>query len=133
MQNVEKSAKTISIVKVRVIEKDVIMVLEVIISEPWHDKTSKMTCSPSEESDQPGRLPSLIRVITVCSMGSQGPSVYIQKVRTDQTGRMPKLILSHPWAHIILLVLSCCGSFVIKEFRSHMKTCLCYNLGQAVC
>ena len=75
MQNVEKSARTISIVKVRVIEKDVIMVLEVIISEQWHDKTSKMTCSPSEDSDQPGRLPSLIRVITVCSMGSQGPSV----------------------------------------------------------
>ena len=44
--------------------------------EPVHDKTNKMTCAPSEASDQPGYLPSndsdqlghlrsLIRVFTV--------------------------------------------------------------------
>ena len=31
-----------------------------IINEPQHDKTSKLTCAPSEDSDQPGHLPSLI-------------------------------------------------------------------------
>ena len=31
-----------------------------------HDKTNKMACAPSEESDQPGHLPSLIRAFTVC-------------------------------------------------------------------
>ena len=31
-----------------------------------HDKTNKMTCAPSEDSDQPGHPPSLIRVFTVC-------------------------------------------------------------------
>ena len=30
-----------------------------------HDKTNKMTCAPSEDSDQPGHPPSLIRVSTV--------------------------------------------------------------------
>ena len=35
-----------------------------------HDKTIKMTCVPSEDSDQPGHPPSLIRVFAVCLMGS---------------------------------------------------------------
>ena len=28
--------------------------------EPVHEKTNKMTCAPSEDSDEPGHLPSLI-------------------------------------------------------------------------
>ena len=31
------------------------------IYEPPHDKTNKMACAPSEDSDQPGHPPSLIR------------------------------------------------------------------------
>ena len=34
--------------------------------EPVHIKTYKMACVPSEDSDQPGHLPSLIRVSAVC-------------------------------------------------------------------
>ena len=34
-------------------------------SEPCHDKTNKMACAPSEDSDQPGHPPSLIRVFAV--------------------------------------------------------------------
>ena len=30
------------------------------ICEPPHDKTNKMACAPSEDSDQPGHLPRLI-------------------------------------------------------------------------
>ena len=33
--------------------------------EPEQDKTNRMTCAPSKESDQPGTLPSLIRVSAV--------------------------------------------------------------------
>ena len=33
--------------------------------EPPHYKTNKMTCASSEDSDQPGHQPSLIRVFTV--------------------------------------------------------------------
>ena len=38
--------------------------------EPRHDKTNKMACAPSEDSDQPGHPPSLIRVFAVRLMGS---------------------------------------------------------------
>ena len=33
--------------------------------DPRHDKTNKMICAPSEDSDQPGHPPSLIRVSAV--------------------------------------------------------------------
>ena len=38
--------------------------------EPPHDKTNQMTFAPSEDSDQPGHPPSLIRVFVVHSIGS---------------------------------------------------------------
>ena len=38
--------------------------------EPPHNKTNKMACAPSEDSDQPGHPPSLIRVFAVRFMGS---------------------------------------------------------------
>ena len=44
-------------------------------NETPHDKTNKMICAPSKNSDQPGHPPSLIRVFTKRSMGSWGPSV----------------------------------------------------------
>ena len=34
-------------------------------NEPPHDKTNKMARAPSEDSDQPGHPPSLIRVFAV--------------------------------------------------------------------
>ena len=40
-----------------------------MINELQHDKTNKMSV-PSEDSDQPGHPPSLIRVFAVHSMGS---------------------------------------------------------------
>ena len=33
-----------------------------------HDKPNKMTCALSEDSDQPGHPPSLIRVFAMCSL-----------------------------------------------------------------
>ena len=33
--------------------------------EPSHDKTNKMACAPSEDSEQPGHPPSLIRIFAV--------------------------------------------------------------------
>ena len=35
------------------------------IYEPQHDKTNKMSCASSKDSDQPGHQPSLIRVFAV--------------------------------------------------------------------
>ena len=42
--------------------------------EPLHDKTNKMACAPSEDSDQPGHPPSLIRVFAVRSVGGKNSS-----------------------------------------------------------
>ena len=39
-------------------------------NEPHRDKTNEMVCAPSEDSDQPGHLPNLIRVFAVRLMGS---------------------------------------------------------------
>ena len=36
-----------------------------LVCEPPRDKTNKMTCAPSEDSDQPGHPTILIRVFTV--------------------------------------------------------------------
>ena len=35
-------------------------------NEPAHDKIYKMAFAPSEDLDQPGHLPSLFRVVSVC-------------------------------------------------------------------
>ena len=39
-------------------------------NEPRHDKTNQSDCAPSEDSDQPGHQPSLIRIFAVHSVGS---------------------------------------------------------------
>ena len=39
--------------------------------EPHRDKINKMVCVPSEDSDQPGHPPSLVRVFTVRLIDSQ--------------------------------------------------------------
>ena len=43
--------------------------------EPPRDKTNKLTCAPSEDSDQPGRIPRLIWVFAARSLGSSGPKL----------------------------------------------------------
>ena len=77
------------------------------IIEPLHDKTNKMTCVPSKDSDQPGHPPSLIRVLALRFMGSSGPSA-----ASWGQGRL-WLDLNLCWAHVILLVLSCGGSYQV--------------------
>ena len=44
-------------------------------NEPPHDKTSKMVCAPSEDSDQSGHPPRLIRVFAVRPKSSCGHNV----------------------------------------------------------
>ena len=48
----------------------VIIKIYIYIIEPPNDKTNKMACAPSEDSDQSGHPHSLIRVFTMRSMGS---------------------------------------------------------------
>ena len=61
--------------------------------EPQHDKTNNMVCAPSEDSDQPGHPPSLIRVLACAQWVAKDPSfLRADREDSDQTGRMPGLI-----------------------------------------
>ena len=58
--------------------------------EPPHDKSNKMTCAPTEDSDQPGHPPRLISVFAICSVGSYGPSASsCGQRRLIRVGRCP--------------------------------------------
>ena len=61
--------------------------------EPPRDKTNKMACAPSEDSDQPGHPPSLIRVFAVRMKKAQVLSFQLSASEdSDQTGGMLRLI-----------------------------------------
>ena len=61
--------------------------------KPHRDKTNKMACVPSEDSDQPGHPPSLIRVFAVRLRVAKDPSfLHADSEDSDQTRRMPRLI-----------------------------------------
>ena len=75
--------------------------------------TKPTKCAPGKDSDQPGDPPSLIRIFTVCmKIGS----VAIDKVHSKDFDGHSSLRL----AHIILLVLSCGGSFAFKSLKFYM-------------
>ena len=70
-----------------------------------------MACAPSEDSDQPGHPPSLIRVFACAQWVAKDPSfLHVDSEDPDQTGRMPRLI----WVftgRTCLLVLSWGSSY----------------------
>ena len=70
-------------------------------NEPPRDKTNKMTCTISENSDQPGHPPSLIRVFAVCTKKAWVLSYQLSAQRTlwsDWADAQADLSL--PWAHM---------------------------------
>ena len=82
--------------------------------EPQHDKTNKMTCAPSEDSDQSGHPPSLIRVFTVRMKKSWVFSYPLSaQWRLIRLGGCPDWSESSLGAQVILLVLSWCDTFFL--------------------
>ena len=73
-------------------------------------------CAPSENSDQPGHPPSLIRVLAVRSVSSYGPKLSsCGQRRLIRVGGCPGWSESSLGAHAILLVLSWGGSYVFNH------------------
>ena len=70
-------------------------------NEPAHDKTNKMACAPSEDSDQLRHPHSLVRVFALRSWVAKDPSFFFHADNedSDQTGRMPRLICLR-WANM---------------------------------
>ena len=65
-----------------------------ITIEPPHDKTNKLICAPSEDSDQPGHPPSLNSESSLHAiLVAKAPSfLHADSEDSDQTGRTPRLI-----------------------------------------
>ena len=110
--------------------------------EPRHDKNNSV---PSEDLDQPGHPPSLVRVFAV---RMEKPWVLIYPLSaqrrlwsawadaktedSDQPGRVPRLIWVFAGRTVTLLVLSCRGSTidqVIKVWFDFCFTALQHILG----
>ena len=68
------------------------------IKEPHNDKTNKMTCAPSEDSDQPGHPPEEALGPCLPYGAHSEDSDQTGHPDSDQTGRMPRLICLR-WAH----------------------------------
>ena len=57
------------------------------VIDPQHDKTNRMTCAPSEDSDQTGWM------LRLCAQWvAKVPVLHADSEDSDQTGRMPGLI-----------------------------------------
>ena len=102
----------------------------------WQNQQSD--CAPSEDSDQPGHPPSLIRVLLSAWRNHGSLATHrAHSEDSDQTGRMPRLIWVFAGRTVTLLVLSCCGSYlnlrlssvrdVAFSFSSHEQT-QCYTV-----
>ena len=88
-------------------------------NEPPHDKTNKMICAPSEDSDQPNQS------LRCPHEESVGPQLLIE--RTAKTlirlGGCPGWSESLPGAQVILLVLSWGSSNKFKSLRQSEEKC----------
>ena len=82
-----------------------------LINEPSHDQTNKITCTLSEDSDQPGHP---LCLISLCCQHGETlcPKLPIECTAKTQIrlGGCPGWSESSLSAHLILLVLLCCGS-----------------------
>ena len=79
----------------------------VIWATTWQNQQCE--CAPSEDSDQPGHPPSLIRVFAVRSMGSPGPKLSScgqRRLRSDWADAQAYLSLRWAHSHFVSFVMS---------------------------
>ena len=84
-------------------------------NEPQHDKTNKMTCAPSEDSDQTGQSDQ----IRVFAVRMKKPCIVSYPLNAQRrlwsVGGCSDWSESSFGAHVILLVLACCGANVVAS------------------
>ena len=106
-----------------------------VLFEPPRDKTNKMACAPSEDSNQPGHPPSLIRVFA--ALGPELSSCGQRRLWSDWAdahadlslcwAQMPLCWFCHDAAHFMVNVFFCpmFYTFVffsqLYNFSSYMK------------
>ena len=80
---------------------------QLIWAATWQNQQNE--CAPSKDSDQPGRLPSLISVFDVCSLCSQVPklsSCRQQRCWSDSADAQADLRLHWVHSHFVAFVMS---------------------------
>ena len=89
-------------------------------------KKKKNDRAPSEDSNQPGHPPSLIRVFACTQWGAKDPSFHhADSEDSDQTERLSRLVCVLAGCTVILLVLPRGGSNVLSPV-SHAKIHVVY-------
>ena len=83
--------------------------------EPPHDKTNKMACVPSEDSDQPGHPPSVIRVFAVC-MKKAWVLSYPLRLWSDLADAQADLSLHWAHSHFVGFVMRRLILWVLKWY-----------------
>ena len=81
-----------------------------------------MNCAPSEDSDQPGHLPSLIRIFAVCMKKPWALGYpFSTSEDSDQTGWMPMLIrvFAERVVHFVGFVMRWLILFLVPENKVH--------------
>ena len=90
--------------------------------EPQHDKTNKMAYAPSEDSDQPGYPPSLIRVFAVRMKKAWTLSyTFSTQRKLIRLGGCPGWSESSLRAYVISMVLSLGGSYRQDFVRNEQR------------
>ena len=88
--------------------------LEIVTTEPRHYKTNKMTVRPAKTQFSLGIRPVWSESSLCAHLVDKDPSfLHADSEDSDQTGRMPSLIRVFVGRTLILLLLSCHGSFVL--------------------
>ena len=84
-----------------------------------------MTCTSSEDSDKPRHPSAQSDQSLLCAHRSPRTPRLLHAA--SQNGRMPRLIWVFVDAHVILMVLSCCGSLICLEPDYFINRSQCWN------
>ena len=91
--------------------------------EPRHNKTNKVTVRPAKTQISLGIHPIWSESLLCAQWVAKDPSfLHADSEDSDQTGWMPRLIWVFAGHTLILLVLSCRGSYVHFKFISRIHT-----------
>ena len=98
----------------------------IILNELPYDKTNKMACLPSKDSDQPGHPPSQPghppNLISLrCPHEESLATHWAHSEDSGQTGQMPRLIWVFVGRTFILLVLSWGGSNILAAMGKQCR------------
>ena len=90
------------------INTDIAVYVDIRIwASTWQDQQNE--CAPSEDSDQPGHPPSLIRAFAVRTMGSKGPKLSScgqRRLWSDRANSQADLSLRWAHTHFVGFVMS---------------------------